>query len=135
MSAQFVYMFLTMVPSLLVFDQYQAGCAWLIFNLLIGTWNGAAYYIDVFSKRYNLKFTEEPECVGGGFIPLDELPPLLDPSKRSDASCSSSSSSVASQSDSSSAVSSADSDDLKLDESQATQLAKFLQNLENVKKV
>jgi len=31
---------------------------------LVGTWNGASYYIEVFSKRYNLKFEvkEEPKA-------------------------------------------------------------------------
>jgi len=26
---------------------------------LVGTWNGASYYIEIFSKRYNLKFEAE----------------------------------------------------------------------------
>ena len=44
-------MLLTMVPSFLVFGRYEASVIWLIFTFLIGTWNGATYYIEIFSKR------------------------------------------------------------------------------------
>lgn len=57
-ATQFVYTLLTLVPSLFVFHDYYYSCGWLIFNFLVGTWNGASYYIEVFSKRYNLKFEQ-----------------------------------------------------------------------------
>ncbi len=50
-TVQFVYMTLTMLPSFVVYGSYHASCCWLMFCFLIGTWNGASFYIEVFSKR------------------------------------------------------------------------------------
>ena len=58
---QFFYMLLTMLPSFFVFGNYEASVGWLLFTFLIGTWNGATYYIEIFSKRHEM-ITVPPSC-------------------------------------------------------------------------
>ena len=35
---------------------YEASCLYLVFVFSWGTWNGACYYIEVFSQQYKLQF-------------------------------------------------------------------------------
>ena len=61
--AQLVYMHLTLIPSYFVYHNYLASGLYLTFMFLAGAWNGASYYIEVFSKRYNLKFEKKKDEV------------------------------------------------------------------------
>jgi len=54
--AQFVYTILTFLPTYLSFHNIYVNGALLWFVFLVSVWNGANYYFDVFSKKYNLKF-------------------------------------------------------------------------------
>ena len=49
--AQLIYTLLMVLPSYFVYSSYYRSCAWLITVYLIGTWNGASYYIEIFSTR------------------------------------------------------------------------------------
>jgi len=57
--SQLVYTLLTLLPMSAYYGNYELSCSWLLFVLTVGTWNGASYYIEVFSSRYNLKFAAE----------------------------------------------------------------------------
>ena len=49
--AQLIYTLLMVLPSYLVYSNYYRSCFWLVTVYLIGTWNGASYYIEIFSTR------------------------------------------------------------------------------------
>ncbi|XP_040571925.1 uncharacterized protein [Lepeophtheirus salmonis] len=55
-AAQFVYTFITLLYVWIVYTSYVLNCTYILIIFIWGTWNGASYYIEVFSKRYNLKF-------------------------------------------------------------------------------
>ena len=50
--AQFIYTILCMIPAGLLYQSWNLNIAWMLVTLLAAVWNGATYYIDVFSKRY-----------------------------------------------------------------------------------
>ncbi len=53
-SVQLVYtMLLVLVPSYFIFSWYEASVSYLMFVFVVGTWNGASYYIEIFSTRYD----------------------------------------------------------------------------------
>lgn len=56
-SVQFVYTLLLLLPPYFLYHWYEGCVMYMAFVFVIGTWNGASYYIEIFSKRYNLKFS------------------------------------------------------------------------------
>ena len=48
---QLIYTIISLLPAAFVYRNYYVSCLYLAFSFLIGTWNGASYYIEVFSKR------------------------------------------------------------------------------------
>ena len=58
-GTQCVYNLLTTFHVGLLYQDYHLSSAYIILVFSCGVWNGASYYIEVFSKRYNLKFTDK----------------------------------------------------------------------------
>lgn len=56
---QLMYTLITLIPPYLIFKSYIACLTYLITLFVWSTWNGASYYIEVFSKRYQMKFQED----------------------------------------------------------------------------
>ena len=50
-TTQFIYTLITLIPPYFLFRSYYLCVATLILTFSWGTWNGASYYIEVFSKR------------------------------------------------------------------------------------
>lgn len=48
---QLMYTLITLIPPYLIFKSYIACLTYLITLFVWSTWNGASYYIEVFSKR------------------------------------------------------------------------------------
>jgi hypothetical protein len=48
---QFLYTTLLMLPGYFLFRWYEGCVVYLMVVFILGTWNGASYYIEVFSKR------------------------------------------------------------------------------------
>ncbi|KAI3634303.1 hypothetical protein MIR68_007907 [Amoeboaphelidium protococcarum] len=48
---QFMYAILTLMPTCLFYSSFYLHSAFLIIVLTISIWNGACYYVDVFSRR------------------------------------------------------------------------------------
>lgn len=64
-AVQLLYTLLTFLPAKLAFD-HRGVCVLLIgVCVCVSVWNGANYYIEVFSTRYTLKFKEPPPGPGG----------------------------------------------------------------------
>jgi len=55
---QLIYTALTILPAKLLYGSYSLSCYFIFLMFGWGTWNGASYYIEVFSERYKLKFTK-----------------------------------------------------------------------------
>ena len=53
---QFVYTILSILPAKLFYENYVASLSFISLMFAWACWNGAAYYLEVFSKRYNLQF-------------------------------------------------------------------------------
>ena len=49
--SQMIYTILTILHTNLLYTSYIISCIYIIFIFGIGVWNGASYYIEVFSKR------------------------------------------------------------------------------------
>eukprot|EP00096_Caligus_rogercresseyi_P012161 TRINITY_DN5014_c0_g1_i1.p1 TRINITY_DN5014_c0_g1~~TRINITY_DN5014_c0_g1_i1.p1 ORF type:complete len:506 (-),score=191.06 TRINITY_DN5014_c0_g1_i1:210-1727(-) len=60
-AAQFAYSLFTLSYVWIIYKSYALSCAYILSIFIWGTWNGASYYIEVFSKRYNLKFDVKEE--------------------------------------------------------------------------
>ena len=43
-----------------LYGSYEASCLYLVVIFSWGTWNGASYYIEVFSEQYKLQFLKVP---------------------------------------------------------------------------
>jgi hypothetical protein len=54
--SQVVYTILTILHPPLLFKSYYLSCVFLVFVFTTAVWNGASYYIEIFSTRYNLKY-------------------------------------------------------------------------------
>ena len=54
--SQAIYSILTILHVRMIYAHYRVSCLYLILIFGIGVWNGASYYIEIFSTRYNLKF-------------------------------------------------------------------------------
>lgn len=57
--SQIIYTLLTILHTNLLYMSYMTSCIYIISIFGIGVWNGASYYIEIFSKRYNLQFVEK----------------------------------------------------------------------------
>jgi len=55
---QLVYTFLTMIPVLLFWNSFWTHTIFLILMFLISAWNGASFYIEVFSVKYHQSLME-----------------------------------------------------------------------------
>lgn len=53
---QFIYNSISLLPVYIFYRDYFLTVCYILFIILCGVWNGASYYIEVFSKKYNLKF-------------------------------------------------------------------------------
>lgn len=58
MFSQLVFTVLTLIPVPLLYHSFSLHVAFLVAILSITIFNGAGYYIEVFSVQYNLKFKE-----------------------------------------------------------------------------
>eukprot|EP00667_Euglena_gracilis_P009576 EG_transcript_9728 len=68
-AVQLLYTLLTFLPAKLAFD-HRGVCVLLIgVCVCVSVWNGANYYIEVFSTRYTLKFKEPPPGPGDQVSP------------------------------------------------------------------
>lgn len=73
---QMLYTLVTLAPVPLLYANVWVHTLTLVFSYLCVTWNGASYYIEVFSRRYNLQFKddedeEDDRAEGGGEDPDD----------------------------------------------------------------
>ena len=48
---QMIYSLLTILHTNLLYRSYMTSCIYIIIIFGIGVWNGASYYIEIFSKR------------------------------------------------------------------------------------
>ena len=58
-GAQLVYTVVTLAPVAVMWQHRRVHAACLLAMYLIAIYNGASYYIEVFSRRYNLKFQDD----------------------------------------------------------------------------
>jgi len=58
---QFTYTVIMISHIRLVYSCYTLSVIYLVTVFGVACWNGASYYIEIFSTRYNLKFTEKVE--------------------------------------------------------------------------
>mmetsp|Transcript_23806 Transcript_23806/g.41041 ORF Transcript_23806/g.41041 Transcript_23806/m.41041 type:complete len:86 (+) Transcript_23806:1-258(+) len=58
MASQMAYTLFTFLPCLLVYRHFAAHTAYCLLISVWALWNGACYYIDVFSTRYQRKLAE-----------------------------------------------------------------------------
>jgi len=61
--SQFIYTILTIIHPPILFTSYYLCCAYLVLIFTAAVWNGASYYIEIFSKRYNMKFIGTNEAL------------------------------------------------------------------------
>ena len=61
MGAQFVYTVVTMLPATFIYSSKKIQLAFITFIFTCVVYNGASYYIEVFSKRYQLKFAKKED--------------------------------------------------------------------------
>jgi len=57
-GAQFLYTVIALLPTKLMYDYYYVHAAFLGFFFVAATWNGSAFYIEVFSVRYQRKIEQ-----------------------------------------------------------------------------
>ena len=53
---QLIYTILVIAPVQLFYSYYWVSFAYLVIVFSVACWNGASYYIEIFSTRYHLKF-------------------------------------------------------------------------------
>ena len=71
--SQVIYTVVTILHPPILFTSYYLSCVFLICVFTMAVWNGASYYIEVFSKRYNLKFEEKTESRKESTASVSEL--------------------------------------------------------------
>ena len=59
MFIQLVYTIIIIAPVQLLYMSYALSMSYLILVFAVASWNGASYYIEIFSTRYNLKFQKQ----------------------------------------------------------------------------
>jgi len=57
--SQLVYTLLTSFHVRWLYQHYVASSIYIVTVFTVGVWNGASYYIEIFSKRYNFKFSDK----------------------------------------------------------------------------
>jgi len=70
---QFVYTILTLIPVWFYFSCFWLHTIFLASVLLVSVWNGANFYIDVFSKRYIQSIAESVTTSAANAAP-NEIP-------------------------------------------------------------
>ena len=60
-SVQFIYTLVMISHIRLIYAYYTVSVVYLILVFAVACWNGASYYIEIFSTRYNLKFETKSE--------------------------------------------------------------------------
>lgn len=68
-ATQFVYTLLTCLPALVIYDSFLWHVAFGLGMFTVAVFNGANYYIDVFSVRYQSKYPHE-RPLGLGKVPV-----------------------------------------------------------------
>jgi len=58
---QFVYTFITMILVKVFYTYFWAHTSFLILIAMVSAWNGGAFYIEVFSKKYQQSMMEMEE--------------------------------------------------------------------------
>jgi len=58
-GSQFIYTIFTYLPSFFFFSSQLINLGYLLFLFVASVYNGGAYYIEIFSNRYNNKFKKE----------------------------------------------------------------------------
>ena len=61
MTSQFVYSCITFIPTVFLYQWHSLHVAYIIMIFTIAVYNGASYYIDIFSKRYQLQFEKKED--------------------------------------------------------------------------
>ena len=61
MGAQFLYSMMTFIPTIFLYNSQKCHIAFLIFIFCTSAFNGASFYIEVFSKVYQLKIEKLSE--------------------------------------------------------------------------
>jgi hypothetical protein len=61
MTSQFIYSVLTFLPSALMYQSYMIHVTIIIIIFVVAVFNGASYYIDIFSSRYQLQFSKKED--------------------------------------------------------------------------
>ena len=59
---QLLYTILIIAPVQLIYASYALSMSYLILVFAVACWNGASYYIEIFSTRYNLKFENKVDA-------------------------------------------------------------------------
>jgi len=76
---QVIYTALMSLHVGLLYSYYLASSIYFVIVFSVGVWNGASFYIEVFSKRYNLKFSDKPAEVA---VPSESKSNSEDKSRR-----------------------------------------------------
>ncbi|KAF9583436.1 hypothetical protein BGW38_009461 [Lunasporangiospora selenospora] len=63
MAMQLAYTFVTCLFALLVYRSFKLNTAFLVSLFLVSVWNGACYYMEVFSKQYEVQLSKLAEEV------------------------------------------------------------------------
>lgn len=61
MISQFFYTILTFIPSFFVYYSYHLHLAYILLVFTNSVYNGASFYIEVFSQRYQLQFAKKED--------------------------------------------------------------------------
>ncbi|KNC51283.1 uncharacterized protein AMSG_07288 [Thecamonas trahens ATCC 50062] len=87
MATQFVYTVITILPIPIIYSSVHLHIALLVALLGVSLWNGANFYFDVFSRRYEAKFADgrhnvssaigiDPPAVLAGSPPASPVTPV-----------------------------------------------------------
>jgi hypothetical protein len=61
MTSQFVYTVFTFLPSFLVYYSYHLHLLYILLVFTNSVYNGASFYIEIFSQRYQLQFAKKED--------------------------------------------------------------------------
>mmetsp|Transcript_15296 Transcript_15296/g.23035 ORF Transcript_15296/g.23035 Transcript_15296/m.23035 type:complete len:560 (-) Transcript_15296:92-1771(-) len=61
MTSQFVFTVVAFLPSFLLYRSYRLHVGYMVALFVTAVYNGASYYIEVFSQRYQLKFSKKED--------------------------------------------------------------------------
>ena len=60
-SVQFLYTLIMICHIRFLYASYTLSVIYIVAVFSVACWNGASYYIEIFSTRYNLQFEAKPE--------------------------------------------------------------------------